>query len=107
MAQETSIGSMTEDIKKSISEIASLDAYKYAFSALGQQATDLNKTFTQNRQRIVEMQQSIADAIPGIRRLGGGIEDVTKLLVKLLKLVIEMLLLIRNQLKNFMQHQKF
>ena len=78
MAQETSIGSMTEDIKKSISEIASLDAYKYAFSALGQQATDLNKTFTQNRQRIVEMQQSIADAIPGIRRLGGGIEDVTK-----------------------------
>jgi len=80
---ETSIGSMTEDIKSSIGELASLDKYKYAFSALGQQATDLNKNFTQNRQRIIEMQQSIADAIPGVRRLGGEIKDVTSTITEI------------------------
>jgi dGTP triphosphohydrolase len=39
-------------------------------------STQLNKTFTQNRQRIEEMQYAIADAIPGVFRLGGKIEDV-------------------------------
>lgn len=75
---DTSIKTMTDDIKKSIADIASLEGYQRAFSALGQQATELNKIFTQNRQRVVEMQQSVADAIPGIRRLGGEISDVTQ-----------------------------
>lgn len=39
---------------------------------------ELNKTFGQGRQRIVEIQTAIADNIPGIARLGGRIEDVQR-----------------------------
>lgn len=77
MAQDTSIKTMYNNMKDAISELGSLDKYADAFSALGQQATTLNAAFTQNRQRIIEMQVSIADAIPSITRLGGKITDVT------------------------------
>lgn len=39
---------------------------------------ELNKTFGQGRQRIVEIQTAIADNIPGITRLGGDISAVQK-----------------------------
>jgi methyl-accepting chemotaxis protein len=41
-------------------------------------STELNKSFLQNRQRIDEMQYAIADAIPGVQRLGGDISKVTQ-----------------------------
>lgn len=75
--EQESIPSFTEKIKKSVTDLGSLNAYVQAYEILGAQATNLNQAFTQNRARIVEMQQSIANAIPSITRLGGSVEDVT------------------------------
>ncbi len=60
------------DAKKVLSEMSS------SLGNLILQSTELNETFLQNRERIVEMQTAIADAIPGVQRLGGGIGKVTE-----------------------------
>lgn len=74
---DQSISDFMSGIKKSFESIGQLNTYVTAFSTLGAQATNLNQAFTQNRTRIVEMQQSIADSIPAITRLGGSVTDVT------------------------------
>ena len=49
-----------------------------AQDALQRFSTDILKTFTQGRERIFELQKSLVDALPNIRRLGGGLDDVSK-----------------------------
>lgn len=44
--------------------------------ALSQYATQVNRFFTQGRQRITEISVALADATPGVRRLGGDIANV-------------------------------
>jgi hypothetical protein len=44
--------------------------------ALSQYANQVNRFFTQGRQRITELSVALADATPGVRRLGGDIADV-------------------------------
>lgn len=72
------IGNLLEQLGKSLSEIGDPDAYVGAIERLSTKSTQLNKIFLQNRQRIEEMKYAIADAVPGVERLGGSIEDVTK-----------------------------
>lgn len=54
-----------------------------AITRLTDGANTINKTFTQGRQRIVELQQSIADAVPGVNRVGGSLQDVTNTISKI------------------------
>jgi hypothetical protein len=56
------------------------DALKNAQEALQTFSTDILKTFTQGRERIFELQRSLVDALPNIRRLGGGLDDVSKII---------------------------
>ena len=44
-----------------------------AISRLTEGAVKINQTFGQGRQRIIELQRSISDAVPEINKLGGGI----------------------------------
>jgi hypothetical protein len=39
-------------------------------------------TFTQGRERVTEFQRAIADTLPGVRRLGGDIGSVTKVITE-------------------------
>ena len=55
-----------------------LEDFASAVTRLTQSANDINKVFTQGRQRIVELTQSVADSVPKVMRLGGEIGDVTK-----------------------------
>lgn len=73
---DMSINEFANYLKKSFTSIGNLDTYVNAYQQLGAAATNLNQAFTQNRQRIVEMQLSIANSIPSITRLGGSITDV-------------------------------
>lgn len=57
-----------------------IDEMANTFGNLIFQSTQLNKVFTQNRQRIEEMQTAISDAVPGVTRLGGSIKDVTNII---------------------------
>jgi len=51
-----------------------------AVSSLTSYSTEINKTFGQTRQRITEIQTTLADTLPGITRLGGGMKDVQETL---------------------------
>lgn len=74
--KKSSISSFTEDIKDAFKTATSFDGYVDTFQKLQAYATNLNETFLQTRGRIVEMGKSIADAVPGVTRLGGDIRDV-------------------------------
>lgn len=54
-----------------------------AVTRLTQSAVAINKTFTQGRQRVVELQQAVADAVPGVNRIGGSLSDVTSTISKI------------------------
>jgi len=51
-----------------------------AVSSLTSYSTEINKTFGQTRQRITEIQTTLADTLPGITRLGGSMKDVEQTL---------------------------
>lgn len=76
--ESDNLGGFFGSLGKELEQLRSLDAYANAFASLGTKATELNAIFGQNRKRIEEMQYAIADAVPGITRLGGNIGDVTK-----------------------------
>jgi hypothetical protein len=76
--EEEKSSSFFDRLKLEAEAITNIETWGKAFSALGTQATELNKMFGQNRSRIEEMQYAIANAIPGVERLGGNIGDVTK-----------------------------
>jgi hypothetical protein len=65
-------------IGQNLSDILSLEEASILFAGINVESTRLNKTLLENRQRIEEMQYAIADAIPGVQRLGGNISDVTR-----------------------------
>lgn len=50
--------------------------------ALAQYANEVNKFFTQGRQRITELSTALADATPNVRRLGGDLSDVSDIIGK-------------------------
>lgn len=55
-----------------------IEDIKGAMGALSAAGTEINKTFGQTRQRIVEIQTAVADAVPEITRLGGGIKETVE-----------------------------
>jgi hypothetical protein len=49
-------------------------------TALSEYSNRVLKTFTQTRERIYEIQTAIADAVPGVNKLGGEIKDVSEII---------------------------
>lgn len=54
-----------------------INDFSDAASALETYARQINFTFTQGRQRIIELKNTLADTTPNIVRLGGNISDVS------------------------------
>jgi hypothetical protein len=76
--------SSIEQLKEDILAQLKVDAGTFIESsdALAQYSNDVNKFFTQGRQRMLELQTSLADTTPVIARLGGGIGDVANIISK-------------------------
>jgi hypothetical protein len=76
MADETqkTPGQYADDIKNAASFNAAdfIDAYE----RVGSVAREVNNTFGQSRERINEVKVALADALPGIVRLGGDLGAV-------------------------------
>jgi len=53
-----------------------------AITRLTSSANAINKTFLQGRQRVVELQQAVADAVPAVNRVGGSLQDVQNTISK-------------------------
>jgi len=74
-----------EDPNKSLSKALeqdprAKDSLKNAQEALGQFSKAILQTFTQGRERIFELQRSLVDALPNIRRLGGDLSNVQSII---------------------------
>ena len=75
----------TEDPNKGFGKALEQDprgenALKNAQEALGQFSKSILQTFTQGRERIFELQRSLVDALPNIRRLGGDLSNVQSII---------------------------
>jgi hypothetical protein len=73
-----------EQLKEDILSQLKVDANTFIESsdALSQYANQVNSFFTQGRQRMLELQTALADATPGIARMGGSIKDVADIIGK-------------------------
>lgn len=85
MASEKSLSEQIKDITNSLTSFAadatkeaipSLEGLANAFEEMTYRATLLNNVFGQNRTRITELQQAVADTAPRIAALGGDMESV-------------------------------
>jgi hypothetical protein len=56
------------------------EAFENAQEALSQFSSNILQTFTQGRERIFELQRALVDALPNVRRLGGDLSDVQKII---------------------------
>ena len=65
--------SILDDFWASVKEM--MPDFSEAYGEMTGNATALNNVFTQNRERIQEIQKAIADTIPGIQKLGGSTEE--------------------------------
>ena len=73
-----------EQLKEDVLNQLKVDANTFIESsdALSQYANDINKLFTQGRQRMLELQTALADTTPSIARMGGSIGDVANIIGK-------------------------
>ena len=76
--------SSIEQLKEDILAQLKVDAKTFIDSsdALAQYSNEVNNFFTQGRQRMLELQTSLADTTPAVARLGGGIGDVANIISK-------------------------
>jgi hypothetical protein len=76
--------SSIEQLKEDILEQLKVDANTFIKSSddLSKYSNQINKLFTQGRQRMLELQTSLADTTPGVARLGGTIENVADIIGK-------------------------
>lgn len=70
---------ITDEISKAYS-LPSVGEFQAAYEGISAGALKINSLFGQTRQRIVEIQTSIADTGPRVMRLGGTINDVTNVI---------------------------
>lgn len=66
-------------VKEAVS-LPKLEEFASAIVRLSESATIVNKVFTQGRQRMVELTQAAADAVPNVMRLHGELSDVTQIM---------------------------
>jgi hypothetical protein len=80
MADKNSIEQLKEDILNQLKVDA--NTFIESSDALSQYSNDINKLFTQGRQRMLELQTALADTTPSIARMGGSIGDVANIIGK-------------------------
>lgn len=71
-----------DEIKKELMDSFKIgvEDFKDQFDAIAQKSNELLVVFTQGRQRIGELRQGLADALPDVTRLGGGLKDVAQII---------------------------
>jgi methyl-accepting chemotaxis protein len=74
MAGENSIEASFEDVRKNLS--IGLNDFVKSIDEMTNGANELNKIFGQSNQRVAELMNTVADATPGILKLGGSMADV-------------------------------
>ena len=74
MEEEFSFSRLFSEFAK----LGDISEYKNSIVEIADYSTQLNKTLGENRQRIGELYTAIADATPGIIRLGGEISDISE-----------------------------
>lgn len=57
-----------------------VEDFKKQFDQIAEKSNELLGVFTQGRQRIGELRTALADALPDVTRLGGGIKDVSQII---------------------------
>lgn len=74
--------STLDQFRKDLEEQLKIDAASFGkvFDDLSKAANEVNKIFTQGRQRISELRTALADAGPDVLRLGGELEDVGRII---------------------------
>ena len=80
MADKNSIEQLKEDILNQLKVDA--NTFIESSDALSEYANNINKLFTQGRQRMLELQTALADTTPSIARMGGSIGDVANIIGK-------------------------
>jgi hypothetical protein len=80
MAEKNSIEQLKEDILNQLKVDA--NTFIESSDALSEYANNINKLFTQGRQRMLELQTALADTTPSIARMGGSIGDVANIIGK-------------------------
>lgn len=71
-----SIDEFIENLKSAVS-LPKLTDFQSAITELDFSSRQILKTFTQGRERMIELTQAAADAVPQVLRLGGSLQDVT------------------------------
>jgi hypothetical protein len=73
---QQTLGEFKDDLERMLNISAS--DFGSAAERMSAYANEINKTFGQGRQRMVELMQTVTDITPRINRLGGEIQDVQK-----------------------------
>lgn len=71
-----------DEIKKELLDSfkVGVEDFKTQFDEIAEKSNELLGVFTQGRQRIGELRTALADALPDVTRLGGGIKDVSQII---------------------------
>jgi len=78
---KSTVDKFSDDVKRQLTP-PDLKEFIAASDELNKFARTVNETFTQGRQRLSELSTTIADATPGLRRLGGDIGDAADIIGK-------------------------
>lgn len=78
---KSTVDKFSDDVKRQLTP-PDLKEFIIASDELNKFARTVNETFTQGRQRLSELSTTIADATPGLRRLGGDIGDAADIISK-------------------------
>lgn len=78
---KSTVDKFADDVKRQLTP-PDLKEFIAASDELNKYARTVNETFLQGRQRISELSTALADATPGVRRLGGDIGDVSNIITK-------------------------
>lgn len=74
--QDQTLGNFKSELEKLLS-LSAAD-FGQAAERMSSYALNINKFFGQGRQRMTELMTSVADSLPNVTRLGGGIQDVAE-----------------------------
>jgi hypothetical protein len=75
---------ISDDVKNAY-RLPSVEEFTEAYQGISAGAIKINASFGQTKQRLVEIQTAIADTAPGVKRLGGGINEVTNTINEIAK----------------------
>jgi hypothetical protein len=75
---------ISDDVKNAY-RLPSVEEFTEAYKGISAGAIKINASFGQTKQRLVEIQTAIADTAPGVKRLGGGINEVTNTINEIAK----------------------